>query len=64
MLRLYCLIVTRFNINLLYRRAVTVAPVGTLPSESLCVVTDDMTYQERIEALSGTIYDHDDVCDY
>ena len=30
-------------------------PVETLPSEPLCVVTDDMTYQEKIEALSGTI---------
>ena len=38
-------------------------PVGTLPSEPLCVITDDMTYQEKIEALSGTIYDYDDVCD-
>ena len=27
------------------------------------VITDDMTYQERIEALSGTIYDYDDVND-
>ena len=25
------------------------------PVELLCVITDDMTYQERIEALSGTI---------
>ena len=38
-------------------------PVGTLPSEPLCVITDDRTYQEKIEALSGTIYDYDDVCD-
>ena len=38
-------------------------PVETLPSEPLCVVTDDMTYQEKIEALSGTMYDYDDVCD-
>ena len=38
-------------------------PVGTLLSEPLCVITDDMTYQEKIEALSGTIYDYDDVCD-
>ena len=30
-------------------------PVGKLPSEPLCVVTDDMTYQEQIEALSGTM---------
>ena len=43
-------------------------PVGTLPSEPLCVITDlcyvsDLCYQEKIEALSGTIYDYDDVCD-
>ena len=38
-------------------------PEGMLPSEAVCVVTDDMTYQEKIEALSGTIYDYDDVCD-
>ena len=34
-----------------------------MPSEPLYVVTDDMTYQEQIEALSGTMYDYDDVCD-
>ena len=38
-------------------------PDGTLSSEPLCVITDDMTYQEKIEALSGTIYDYDDVSD-
>ena len=38
-------------------------PVGTLPSEPLCVVTDDMTYQQNIEALSGTMHDYDAVCD-
>ena len=38
-------------------------PVGMLPSEPLCVITDDMTYQEKIEAQSGTIYDYDDVSD-
>ena len=38
-------------------------PVGTVPSEPLCVITEDMTYQEKIEALSGTIYDSDDVSD-
>ena len=38
-------------------------PVGTLSSELLCIITDDMTYQEKIEALSGTIYDYDDVID-
>ena len=38
-------------------------PVETLSSEPLCMITDDMTYQEKIEALSGTIYDYDDVCD-
>ena len=38
-------------------------PVGTLSSEPLCVITDDMTYQEKIDALSGTIYDYDDVID-
>ena len=27
-------------------------PVGMLPSEPLYVITDDMTYQEKIEALS------------
>ena len=31
----------------------------TLLAESLCVDTDDMTYQEKIESLSGTIYDYD-----
>ena len=35
-------------------------PFRTLLSE-LCVITDDMTYQQKIEALSGTIYDYDDV---
>ena len=30
-------------------------------SEPLCAITDDMTYQEKIEALSGIIYDYDDV---
>ena len=35
----------------------------TLLAEPFWVVTDDMTYQERIEALSGTIYDYDDVLD-
>ena len=38
-------------------------PVATLSSEPICVITDDMTYQERMEALSGTIYDHNDVID-
>ena len=38
-------------------------PVGTLSSEPLRIITDDMTYQEKIEALSGTIYDYDDVID-
>ena len=38
-------------------------PVGTLSSEPLCAITDDMIYQEKIEALSGTIYDYDDVID-
>ena len=33
----------------------------TLLSEPLYAITDDMTYQEKIEALSGTIYDYDDV---
>ena len=35
----------------------------TLLSEPLCAVMDDMTCQERIEALSGTVYDYDDVID-
>ena len=38
-------------------------PFGTLSSEPLCDITDDMTYQEKIEALGGTIYDYDDVSD-
>ena len=38
-------------------------PVGTLSSEPLCTIADDMTYQERIEAPSGTIYDYDDAID-
>ena len=38
-------------------------PVETLSSEPLCVKTDDMTYQEKSEALSGIIYDYDDVSD-
>ena len=29
--------------------------VTLLLSELLCVITEDMTYQEKIEALSGTI---------
>ena len=36
---------------------------GSLLSEPLCVITNDVTYQEKIEALSGTIYDYDDVND-
>ena len=40
---------------------VDVYPEGTLPSEP--IFTDDMTYQEKIEALNGTMYDYDDVCD-
>ena len=35
----------------------------TLLSEPLCTITDDMTYQEKIEALSGTVYDYDEVID-
>ena len=27
------------------------------------MITDNITYQEKIEALSGTTYDYDDVCD-
>ena len=38
-------------------------PEGTLPSEPICVITDDMTDEEKIEALNGTIYDYDAVCD-
>ena len=34
-----------------------------LLSEPLCAITDDMTYQEKIETLIGTIYDYDDVID-
>ena len=37
-------------------------PFRTLLSELIFVITD-MTYQEKIEALSGTIYDYDDVVD-
>ena len=56
--------VTRTVWTELYRRAVMINyPVGTLSSEPLCVITDGMTYQEKIEALSGTIYDYDDVND-
>ena len=36
---------------------------GTFPSELSCVITDEMTYQEKIEALNVTMYDYDDVCD-
>ena len=39
-------------------------PFRTLLSETLCVITDDITYKENIEALSGTIYDYDDVNDH
>ena len=35
----------------------------TLLSEPFCVVTDDITYQEKIEALIGAISDYDDVID-
>ena len=45
-----------------YRKPVTSTPFRTLLSEPLCVITDDMTYLE-IEALSGTMYDYDDVND-
>ena len=38
-------------------------PFRTLLSEPICVVTEDMTYQEKIEDLSGTIYDYHDVID-
>ena len=38
-------------------------PEGTFSSEPVCVITDYMTYQEKIEALNGTMYDYDDVCD-
>ena len=38
-------------------------PFGTLLSEPLCVITDNRTYQEKIGAPSGTIYDYDDVND-
>ena len=38
-------------------------PFRTLLSEPLCVIMDDMTFQEKTEALSGTIYDYDDVND-
>ena len=38
-------------------------PFWTLLSEPPCVIMDDMTYYEKIEALSGTIYDYDDVID-
>ena len=38
-------------------------PFRTLLSEPLCVIMDDMTYQEKIGSLSGTIYDYDDVND-
>ena len=36
---------------------------GMLSSEPLCNITDDMTYQENIETLSGAIYDYGDVMD-
>ena len=32
-------------------------------SDPSYIDTADMTYQEKIEALSGTIYDYDDYCD-
>ena len=38
-------------------------PVGTLSSKPLRIITDDMTYQEKTEALSSTIYDYNDVID-
>ena len=38
-------------------------PERMLPSEPICVITDDMSYQQKIEALNGTIYDYDTVCD-
>ena len=33
---------------------------GTLLSGSLCTVTDDMTYWEKLEALGGDTYDYDE----
>ena len=47
-----------------YLKAGDEYPFRTLLSEPLCVITDDMTYQDKIEALSGTIYDYDDVIDH
>ena len=38
-------------------------PIKLLLSEPLCEITEDMTYQEKLGALSGTIYDYDDVND-
>ena len=38
-------------------------PFRMLICEPLCVIADDITYKENIEALSGTIYDYDDVND-
>ena len=38
-------------------------PEETFPSEPVCIITDDMTYQWKIETVNGTIYDCDDVCD-
>ena len=36
---------------------------GTFPSDPSSVDTGGMTYQEKIEILSGTMYDYDDYCD-
>ena len=35
----------------------------TFPPEPVNVVTDGMTYQEKIDILSGSVYDYDDYCD-
>ena len=35
----------------------------TFPPEPVNVVTDGMTYQEKIYILSGSVYNYDDYCD-
>ena len=38
-------------------------PDGMLLADPVSVVTNEMTFQERCDVLSGSVYDYDDYCD-
>ena len=38
-------------------------PGGTLLTDPVCVITNEMTFQERCGVLGGSVYDCDDYCD-